>query len=271
MKRLLLILTICLCLILCGCAASETTKSTPDSARASETATAPATEKATAAPTEKPTEAPTIAQLARKRIDSIRSAKDISSSAYIDTEEINQYPELPTGCESVALTMAINSFGYELNKTDIAEKYMPYGDYVDGFEGDPFSDGGAGIMPPGLVATVDNFVADTGAKLYAYDTTGASLSELYRFIDAGCPAIVWTTYYFDYPDMDGGYYDNDIFYPWYTNEHCVAMIGYDTNDGTVTLADPLQGIVTVGAYDFGEICDEIGNLSMILLDTTDLK
>ena len=270
MKIRLAILTICLSLILCGCAATNPNPSATEKATA-DSATVPATEKATATPTEKPTEAPTIEALAEKRIAQIKAKKKISPSAYIDTEEILQYPELPTGCESVALTMAINSLGYDLSKTDIAEKYMPYGDYVDGFEGDPFSDGGAGIMPPGLVTTVNNFVADTGAKLYAHDTTGTKLSDLYRFIDAGCPAVVWTTYYMDYPDFDGGYYEGDAFYPWYNNEHCVAMIGYDTDDGTVTIADPLEGISAVSAYEFGEICDEIGNFSVILLDTTDLK
>lgn len=46
-----------------------------------------------------------------------------------------QNPELPTGCESVALTNALNYYGFGLGKTVIADAYMPKSswDFVTAF------------------------------------------------------------------------------------------------------------------------------------------
>lgn len=38
---------------------------------------------------------------------------------------------------------------------------------------------------------------------------------------------------------------HDDFVQWIAPEHCVVMIGYDLDQNTVTLSDPLQGIITV--------------------------
>lgn len=267
-----LILLICISLLLCGCAAKNASSdtATADQVRAlssKETSTDQPTEK----PTEAPTEPPTVEELAQKRIKAIFDAKLGSDSASVDIDEMIQYPELPTGCEIVALTMALNSLGCDLGKTEIAEEYLVYGNYVDGYAGDPFSDGGAGMLPIGTVKTVENYTECTGAKVFAYDSTGASLDELYKFIEAGCPVLMWTTYYMDEPWFAEEYYYGDESYPWYDNEHCVTLCGYDIDDGTIDIADPIQGIVTVSAERFSDIYEEIGSYSVILLDTSDLK
>ena len=41
-----------------------------------------------------------------------------------EIQPILQEPELPTGCESVALTMALEYLGFELEKTTIADQYL---------------------------------------------------------------------------------------------------------------------------------------------------
>lgn len=48
-----------------------------------------------------------------------------------------QAPELPTGCESVALTMALNYHGFGLEKTTIANDYLIYdnGNFAEGYMG----------------------------------------------------------------------------------------------------------------------------------------
>ena len=50
------------------------------------------------------------------------------SHKIIDMENILQNPELPTGCESVALTMVLNYLGFDLDKTTIADDYLVFGD-----------------------------------------------------------------------------------------------------------------------------------------------
>ena len=192
-------------------------------------------------------------------------------SSELDVEAMDQYPELPSGCESVALTIALNGMGAELDKTDIAEKYLEYDDnFAVGFCGDPFTDGGAGVYPPGLVSTAWNYINDKNAGLYAFDTTGLTIEELCKFIDAGCPAVVWTTVYMGWPYFDGGVEYNEVFYPWYDLEHCVCMYGYDVEDNEVMISDPQRGKITVSMSEFEEIYDEIGRFSMILMDVSDL-
>ena len=265
MKRILALL-IGVCLLLCGCGAkagSDDTAATPDSASVQSVT------EATEPPTEAPTEPPSDAYLGRARFSTILTSALTAKKASIAVEEIYQYPELPTGCESVALTMALNSMGYQLKKTDIASDYLIYGNYVDGFLGNPFSSGGAGILSLGLVRTVNKFVNETGAKVYARDTTGKSMTDLYKFISKGCPVVIWTTYYMNSPVFDGGVTYNGEFYRWYNNEHCVMLCGYDLNDKTVTIADPLRGVVTVDAARFEEINTSIGGYSMVLIDTSD--
>ena len=266
MKRLMILL-ICLSLLLCGCGSG---KESEDAAAADRVTVLPQETAPSAIPVAA-TEKPTVEALAMKRVQEIAGSKLGSDSAYIDVDELIQYPELPTGCEIVALTMALNAVGCDLDKTEIAENYLVYGNYVDGFAGDPFSDDGAGMLPIGTVSTVEYYVECTGAKVFAYDASGTSLSDLYKFIDAGCPVLTWTTYYMDDPWFAADYYYGDEVYPWYDNEHCVTLCGYDLDGGTVDIADPIQGIVTVNADSFEAIFDEIGSYSVVVLDTSDLK
>ena len=268
MKRLL-ILTVILCIILCGCATADhhSSVATPDAAPTNPTHAAP-TE-----PTVKPTDAATTEQLVEKRVAEILSGELTHDSASIPIEPMDQYPELPTGCESVALTVALNALGCDLSKTEIAENYLEYNDnYVLGFCGDPFEEDGAGIMPPGIITTVENYAQYTGAPVYAVDTSKLPLSDLYKFIEAGYPALVWTTSYMDEPmeTDDSIEYDGEI-YNWYDNEHCVTLFGYDRSAGTVEIADPMLGSTAYDAEEFERIYELIGGWSVVVLNTSDLK
>ena len=40
-------------------------------------------------------------------------------------EIVSQMPELPTGCEITALTMVLNYYDYQADKTEIATEYLP--------------------------------------------------------------------------------------------------------------------------------------------------
>ena len=273
MKRLLTII-LCAAAMLSACA-SGASVTTPDEAAAATpdaiTVTTP-DEPPTEAPTEPPTDPPSLKELAEKRSDEIISGELSCDKASVSVPEVYQSPELPTGCESVALTIAIRSYGYELNKTDIASKYLVYGDdYITAFVGSPFRWGGAGIYPPGLVKTAQNYVNDTGAEIYPVDTTDTSMDDLYKFIDSGIPVVVWTTYYMSYPRLESGRTYQGHTYSWYINEHCVCLFGYDQKDGTVKISDPQRGKITVSAKDFAEIYDAIGRMSMVLIPTEGLS
>ena len=285
MKRISVLLLLAV-LFLTGCAKSvESTTpdqpSSPDQAatqdeslrQVTEPKAEPAAQPAASEP--EPLTAETVNKaeaLSLSKYNRILNNRDIPERAELDAAEIYQYPELPSGCEAVALTIALDCLGYKLEKTDIADKYMEYGDsFVYTYCGDPYREFGAGIYPPGLVTTAQNFINDTGAKIYPVDTTGLTIDELYSFIDAGYPVVVWTTVYMNYPYFDGGESYNGIFYPWYDLEHCVCMYGYDKEYDEVMISDPQRGKISVSATEFSKIYDEIGRFSMVLIDTKDIQ
>lgn len=190
-----------------------------------------------------------------------RTAAALPTTAQIQTEAINQYPELPTGCESVALTMALNVYGYGLGKTTIADEYLIYdaGNFATRYMGNPYTYEGAGIFPPGLTETANQFLSQQDTELQARDISGKELTELYSYLANGIPVVVWTTMYFEYPTMLGNYAEyNGKTYQWYLNEHCVMLGGYNQEAGTVTVYDPMQGVVDVNAAVFADIYAQTG-------------
>ena len=185
----------------------------------------------------------------------------------LDVTPISQYPELPTGCESVALTMALNSLGFGLKKTDIAEKYLPYGySCITSFVGDPTTYDGAGIFPPGLTYCANNIIKERTNKYYALDTTGTKLDDLFKLIENGCPVVVWSTLYLGEPYFTDDYESyNGHDYPWYTNEHCIVLYGYDTEKNTVQVCDSRAGDVEYNADWFERIHNETGMMSLSII------
>lgn len=260
MKRLLVMICAC-ALLLCGGCSTVNEVSLP-----TEVVTEAPTPAQTVPPTEPPTEPPSPSKTAEALLREIMSGQLQKKQASVEVPEMYQYPELPTGCESIALTIAINSYGYELTKTDIADKYLVYGDnYATSFVGDPHGQGGSGIYPPGLVKTVENFAEDTGAGLFAFDLTGTPLDDLYKLIETGNPVIVWTTVYMNWPYFESGLTYNGTYYPWYDTEHCVTLYGYNKGTDEVSIADPQRGRISVDATQFGRIYDEIGRFAMALI------
>ena len=259
MKRLTAILL--LVILLTGCAQ---TAATPDEATPDEIVT----EAVTDPPTEPPTEPPTLSPQEENDLtyETLKSGKLKKKKYTIELECVYQNPELPAGCEPVALTTALNALGYDVSKFDIVDKYMPYGnELTTSYVGDPYHWGGAGIFPPGLCKTALNFAKKNAPELSAYNTTGTKLSDLYRFIEAGYPVVMWSTYYLSYPNIERTYSYKGHDYPWYINEHCVVLYGYDTKEGTVKIADPQQGCLTYNASEVESVYDNVNRMSMVLI------
>lgn len=280
MKKTVLLILISV-LFFAGCA--KNAESSPDEAdsavfRATEAATSDEitgaqTEPLTEAPTEGSTEAPTIHDLAKEKYNRILSGGIKGKSELNNVSALNQMDGMQAGCEALALTAAINHFGYDLGIDDIVDNYLEYDDScITGFCGDPhyFYDG-AGIYPPGIVTTAWNFINEKKAKFYPFDTTGLSMEELYKFIDNGCPVLIWTTYDRNSPYIEYSTEYNGIEYPWYDTEHCVCLFGYDKGEGLVKVADSWGGYEDwESAESFGSLYDEIGRFSVILMPDDDL-
>lgn len=191
----------------------------------------------------------------------------LPDEATVSVPVVLQNPELPTGCESTSLAMALNALGFSVEKTTIVDQYLVYAteDYKVGFSGDPYSSEGAGIWPPGLARTARNYLKEQDTRLWAHDLSGDSLEELYSYIAAGYPILLWVTADYGSPNFTGYHYDyHGKTYQWYGNEHCVVLSGYSKADQTVTLTDPLQGEITQDASVIADICNAVGNYAVAI-------
>ena len=197
------------------------------------------------------------------------SYDELPSSVSLEVPEVRQLPELPTGCESVALTMALEYEGFMLYKTTIAREFLIYNQETDnmavGYIGDPFSKDGAGCFAPAIAATADNFFEDQGYDYKAYNISGSGMEELRSYVQAGTTGVLWTTMYMSEPEFteDTTEYEGET-YRWYYQEHCVVLSGYDLDNGTLQINDPLEGIVTRDYEEFKSIYDTVGKYAVVV-------
>ncbi len=140
--------------------------------------------------------------------DTLPSSETVPSYVLEEFETILQLPELPTGCEITAMTMALRYYGFSADKVEMATEYLPtaaanlyYGD--DGrlygpdlnryFVGDPTTLLGYICGTEAIVTAANAYLADQGSSLRAVDQTGASLEEVYQFVREDTPVVVWVT------------------------------------------------------------------------------
>lgn len=187
-----------------------------------------------------------------KKIEKKVEKKDVmvnKNQVELKVEYISQYPELPTGCEATALTMALSYRGFPIAKEDIARNYMDKtdypGDFIHYYVGDPFTETGLGIYAPGLSRTANNYLKTQNTQYKAFDISGTSFDKLFDYIRQGNPVIIWTTYHLERDPKESSAYtlDDGKTYTWKSNEHCMVLIGFDLEADTVTIANPAIGIV----------------------------
>ena len=214
--------------------------------------------------------------LVTQAASSTSSGKYKNQKKVISMQNVRQRPQLPTGCESVALTMALEYEGFMLYKTTIAREFLVYNQETDnmaiGYIGDPFSKDGAGCFAPAIAATADNFFEDQGYDYKAYNISGSEMEELLSYVQAGTPVVLWTTMYMAEPEFteDTAEYEGKT-YRWYYQEHCVVLSGYDLDNNTVQINDPLEGIVDRDYDEFKRIYDEIGKYAVVVKNTAEEK
>ena len=197
------------------------------------------------------------------------AAEEVSTSAQIeDFPIVNQMPELPTGCEITALTMALNYYGYPVDKTVMASEYLPTAS-ADRYYG---SDGrlyGTDmneyfIWRTGAIVTAAvSHLADEGSSMRAADVTGSSPEELYERVSQGQPVVVWVTISMaDRRSTQGWYTEDGAYVDWSTNDHGAVLIGY--TETTVTIADPISGRVEYDREQFEDVFESRGNQCVVL-------
>ena len=176
--------------------------------------------------------------------------------AWVDVPCYSQYPELPTGCESVALTNLLNYNGFRLGKTIIADYYLPKGsggNFVTAFDGNPRRSSGGlmGCVAPAITIAGNNFLRAAGSGKQAKDVSFSSISSIKNRLTCGQPVEMWNTEWGSWP---GGRYAtrwyNGHSYGLWGGNHAVVLKGYDDEQGIVYLSDSINGNVTRNAQIF---------------------
>lgn len=166
---------------------------------------------------------------------------------------ISQFPELPTGCEVTSLAMLLAYLGFDVDKLTLADNFLPKAapgtaSFYTAFAGNPRSSTSYGCFAPVIIQCAASYLRtqDTNMKIYNY--TGSDFSVLLEEVADGHPCIVWGTISLLEPYPAEQWIVDGEICQWYSQEHCMVLIGYDFEKSTVTVADPLYGIKT---YDLG--------------------
>ena len=170
----------------------------------------------------------------------------------LDVIEFCQYPDYPTGCESVSLYMLLNYYGLDVTVDQIYDLLpmgaQPYDD-ENGvrhganpereFVGDPRSEYSYGVFNEPIAQVAEHFMPGVETK------TGASIDEIKAVLDTGNPVLAW---YVSAPMRDIMYRwswldENGETVHWPGGEHAVVICGYD--DVSITYRDPNAGTTVV--------------------------
>jgi uncharacterized protein YvpB len=165
----------------------------------------------------------------------------------INVPVINQFPELPVGCESTSAAAVLKYIGYDVSKTEFTEKYLKcsndfyYNDKTDTlygpdpnkvFAGDPFKKG-YGCYAPVIVNALNDFFNESGSGNRALELKNLNSADMEKLINEGVPLIVWAS-----QDMKSYKYrqsatwiinDSGIEQQWLGNSHTLVLCGYDNN------------------------------------------
>ena len=186
---------------------------------------------------------------------------------------ICQFPELPTGCEVTAATMALRYLGFDIGKCELADLYLPYtfnftGDVRYNFLGHPRDAKSAGCYAPCIEITLNNYLEDKNLsdKWVVENITDSSPEVLYDYVSKGIPVIVWVSSSFKEPYVN--YWcigDDGTAIPWMFPEHCAVLVGFDKEKGTVDIADSEYGVTCVRSMaDFEKIYDMMMKQAIVI-------
>ncbi len=183
------------------------------------------------------------------------------SEILLDVPTLCQYPELPTGCETVSATMVLNFYGIDISSTEFAtdwlnksDEFIKSGDKTFGpdpnevFVGNPFEEYGYGCYAPAIEKAIND--SDLGCK--AEVITEKTFDELCtQYISNDEPLLVWVTLRMEeLRESDSWYLDGDTLFTWMSGEHCVVLVGF--NDKYYFFNDPATGGILAYEKDISQ-------------------
>lgn len=195
---------------------------------------------------------------------------------YIDVPTVMQKPELPNGCEITSLTAVLNYKGYDVEKTKMADEYLPkvafyekdgklYGanPYV-AYAGNPREKSGFFSYAPPIVEAANLYLDSVQGKEKPVDISGSTREEIMEYLNQGIPVVIWVTLDLSKPKLNYSWYliDTGEKKDMPINLHCVVLNGYVGEN--VHVMNPLKGQVVYNADAFFQSYLELGSHAMIL-------
>ena len=181
----------------------------------------------------------------------------------IEVPYIDQTQNWPTGCESVSSVMLLQALGFSVTVDEFIRDHLPMMPMGDGtgpdpdsyFAGSPYDPESFGCYPGVIVKALNSYFdqAKSGSpaeaapaitpRWQALDATGISTQQLLREqIDNGLPVLYWSCIDLK-PSYRGPWWTlpDGTRFEWTSNEHCMLLVGYDTDRDTLIFNDPWDG------------------------------
>lgn len=174
----------------------------------------------------------------------------MGTEKHINVPTICQYPELPTGCESVAATMVLQYYGEDISPDEFAFSWLEYSEdfYTsDGnlygpdpnkvFAGNPFTEYSYGCFAAPIVNAINRNSTNCTARII----TDCSLEDLCsEYINNDKPLLIWATMNMKEASVGRSWYLSDgSKFTWTAGEHCLVLVGY--NEYCYFLNDHMSG------------------------------
>lgn len=176
-----------------------------------------------------------------------RKPREISGRKIINVPIIDQFPELPVGCEITSAAAVLQYLGFDIDKLTLTKNYLVWDDdftydaeknisygpnpYMV-FAGDPYN-WGYGCFAPVITETMNKYFSAQNADLEAVQLGDLSSSDIEKLIDEGVPLIVWASRgmkEYNYKDPSEWIINGtDRKFTWYGNSHTLVLCGYDEN------------------------------------------
>jgi uncharacterized protein YvpB len=199
-----------------------------------------------------------------------------TTEVFIPVEVVLQNPELPNGCEITALTSVLNSYGYPVTKTEMADDYLPKRPFirVDGdlygpdpykaYAGDPRGTGGFFSFAPPIVEAANSYLENREGTSSSIDISGSSIEEIIEFLKQSIPVVIWVTRDLLEPNLQYSWYlyDSNEHFLAPVNLHVVVLNGY--TGGKVHVMDPLKGQVLYDTDTFFDSYQALGSHALIV-------
>ena len=188
-----------------------------------------------------------------------------SNKKIIDVVYIDQTKDYPTGCESVTTTMCLKYYNFDISVDEFINNYLELGDMYykgnklfapdpfDKFVGSPYDSHSYGCYAPVIEKALKKIINEKNLN-DAFDVinlTDVPMKKIIEeYIDKDIPVIFWSTINLAPAKKTTKWIvpETGKEFQWTANEHCLLLVGYDTEANLYYFNDPWENHGCIG-YD----------------------